>query len=52
MVTFQLGDTFFYVRTRQDIGFADYHVSEKIWLEFDQDNIYFFPKTIDLLSKA
>ncbi len=52
VVTFQLADTFFYVRTRQDIGFADYRVSEKIWLDFDQDSIYFFPKTIDLTSKA
>ena len=52
VVTFQLGDLFFYVRTRQDVGFADYGVSEKIWLDFDQDNIYFFPKTIELTSKA
>ena len=52
VVTFQIADAFFYVRTRQDIGFADYRVSEKIWLDFDQDSIFFFPKTIDLASKA
>jgi multiple sugar transport system ATP-binding protein len=52
VVTFQLADTFLYVRTRQDVGFADYGVSEKIWLDFDQDSIYFFPKTIELATKA
>ena len=52
VVTFQLADTFFYARTRQETGFVDYGVSEKIWLDFDQDNIYFFPKTIELSAKA
>ena len=47
LVTFQLQkDTFFYARTRQEVGFRDYKVSDKIWLEFDQQNMLFFSKTI------
>jgi multiple sugar transport system ATP-binding protein len=53
LVTFQLKkDTFFYVRTRQEIGVCDYQAADKIWLEFDQDNMFFFPKTIELTSKS
>jgi ABC-type sugar transport system ATPase subunit len=52
VVTFELKNTFFYVRTRQETGFADYRVSETIWLEFDQNHMYFFPKTIELSAKS
>jgi multiple sugar transport system ATP-binding protein len=53
LVTFQLQkDTFFYARTRQEVGFRDYKVSDKIWIEFDQNNMFFFPKTIKLISKS
>lgn len=53
LVTFQLKkDTFFYARTRQEVDFRDYKVSDKIWLEFDQQNMFFFPKTIKLISKS
>ncbi len=52
VVTFELADTFFYARVRQDIGFADYRVAEKVWLEFDPEHMMFFPKTIELTSKS
>ncbi len=53
LVTFQLKkDMFFYVRTRQEIGFCDYQAADKIWLEFDQDNMFFFSKTIELTLKS
>lgn len=51
VVTFALEHAFFYVRTRQEIGFADYRVSEKIWVNFDQDHMFFFPKTLELASR-
>jgi multiple sugar transport system ATP-binding protein len=53
LVTFQLKkDTFFYARTRHEVGFRGYKVSDKIWIEFDQNNMFFFPKTIKLISKS
>ena len=52
IVTFELENTFFYARVRQESGFADYRVSEKLWLDFDQDSMFFFPKTIELSAKA
>ena len=48
VVTFELGETFFYVRTRGEEGFRDYRVEEKVWLDFDQDNIFFYENTIDI----
>jgi multiple sugar transport system ATP-binding protein len=52
VVTFQLGDTFLYVRAREEKGFCDYCLNEKVWLEFDQDHMYFFPKTMEITSKS
>jgi multiple sugar transport system ATP-binding protein len=52
VVTFELEHTFFYARVRQESGFVDYKVSENLWLDFDQDNMFFFPKTIELSAKA
>lgn len=52
IVTFELENTFFFARTRQEAGFADYRVTEKLWLDFDQDSMFFFPKTIELSEKA
>jgi multiple sugar transport system ATP-binding protein len=50
--TFELENTFFYARTRHELNLAGCRVSEKIWLEFDQRNMYFFPKTIALSAKS
>ncbi len=52
VVTFELPATFLYVRTRQEIGSADYHVGEPLWVDLDPDKIFFFPKTVALSTKA
>jgi len=52
VVTFELPHTFFYVRTRQEIGSADYRVGEPLWIDLDPEKIFFFPKTVALSTKA
>jgi len=52
VITFELPETFFYVRTRQEIGSADYRVGEPLWVDLDPEKIFFFPKTLSLSSKA
>ena len=49
LVTFELSDVFLQVRTREASGY--YGSSERVWLDFDQDYILFFKKTIEI-SKA
>lgn len=52
LVTFELKkDVFCHARSMQEAVY-DYQVLDKIWLEFDQDNMFFFPKTIELTSKS
>lgn len=48
IVTFELKDTFLYVRTR---GLCDYDESEMVWLDFNQNYIFFYKKTVEI-SKA
>jgi len=52
VITFELPETFFYVRTRQEIGSADYRVGEPLWVDLDPDKIFFYRKTVALSSKA
>ncbi|HET6436762.1 MAG TPA: ABC transporter ATP-binding protein [Anaeromyxobacter sp.] len=52
VITFELPETFCYVRTRQEIGAADYRVGEPLWIDLDPEKIFFFPKTVALSSKA
>ena len=51
-ITFELPETFFHVRTRQEIGSADYRVGEPLFVDLDPEKIFFFPKTLSLSSKA
>ena len=51
-VTFELANVFFYARVRQELGQVDYRVSEKLWVDFDQEHLMFFPKTIELSAKV
>ncbi|MBW2122454.1 MAG: ABC transporter ATP-binding protein [Deltaproteobacteria bacterium] len=51
MVTFELEDTFLYVRARGEKRLSDYHISEPVWLDFDQNHIFFYRKTVEI-SKA
>jgi len=52
VITFELPETFFHVRTRQEIGSADYRVGEPLFVDLDPEKIFFFPKTLSLSSKA
>ncbi len=52
VVTFELEHTFFYSRVRQESGHVDYKVGELLWIDFDQASMFFFPKTIELSTKA
>jgi len=48
VVTFELRDILLYVRTRGEEGFRDYQIKDKVWLDFDQDNIFFYENTVDI----
>lgn len=49
LVTFQLRQGgLFYARSRREAGSTDYKVSDRVWVEFDQQNMLFFPKTVEL----
>jgi ABC-type sugar transport system ATPase subunit len=44
VVTFELQDVFLLVKTDSN----DYKVGDRVWLEFDQEVLYFFRKTMDI----
>jgi ABC-type sugar transport system ATPase subunit len=48
MCTFELHDRFLQVDIEDEIH---YEMSEKVWLDFDQDHILFFRKTIEVSKK-
>jgi ABC-type sugar transport system ATPase subunit len=48
IVTFELENTFLHVRTG---SLCDYNKSEMVWLDFDQNYIFFYSKTVEI-SKA
>jgi multiple sugar transport system ATP-binding protein len=48
IVTFELKDTFLYARVKEEKGYCDYCLSEKVWLDFDQSHMFFFKKTLDI----
>lgn len=48
LITFELKETFLEVRTRERFR---YDLSKRFWLDFDQDHILFFEKTLEV-SKA
>ena len=48
VVTFELKDTFLYVRTGEEKALCDYCLSERVWLDFEQTHIFFYPKTIEM----
>jgi len=51
VVILELKDTFLYVRTRGEKSLCDYRESEMVWLDFDQNYIFFYKKTVEI-SKA
>ena len=48
IVTFELKESFLHVRTRCGEGLCDYRLAEKIWLDFDQNRMFFYHNTVDL----
>ncbi|MDH5781430.1 MAG: ABC transporter ATP-binding protein [Dehalococcoidia bacterium] len=48
IVTFELQDAFFHVRTRGEKGLCDYGLSEMVWLDFDQNHMFFYQKTVEI----
>ena len=48
LVTFELENCFLHVRSRSEKGLCDYRLSEKLWLEFDQDQMFFYRNTVDV----
>jgi ABC-type sugar transport system ATPase subunit len=48
VVTFELRDTFLHVRTSEEEGPHDYGLSEMVWLDFDQNHLLFFDKTLEI----
>jgi ABC-type sugar transport system ATPase subunit len=48
MCTFELRDCFVQANVAEGV---EYHMSEKVWLDFDQDRMLFFEKTMEV-SKA
>ncbi len=49
IVTFRLKDIFLYVRT---VGFCKYEKSEKVWLDFDPNWIFFYRKTVEVAKEG
>jgi multiple sugar transport system ATP-binding protein len=48
VVTFEVKDRFLYARTADERSLCDYSLSEKLWLDFDQDHLFFYPKTFEV----
>ena len=48
IVSFELKDTFLIARTEQRV---DWRMSEKVWLDFDQEHLHFFKKTVDVSKR-
>ena len=51
LVTFELKDTFLYVRAGGEKGPGEYFPEDMVWLDFDLNCIFFYHSTVDL-SKA
>jgi ABC-type sugar transport system ATPase subunit len=51
VITFELENSFLHSRVNRGKGYDTCRISEIVWLEMDQENIYFFEKTAEL-SKA
>jgi multiple sugar transport system ATP-binding protein len=48
VVTFELENCFLHVRSRSEKGICDYKLSENLWLDFDQDQMFFYRNTVDV----
>ena len=48
IVTFELEDTFLHVRTKGENGPSDYKLSDKAWLDLDENNMFFYRTTVNV----
>ena len=48
VVSFELKDTFLHARTGGGKGLCDYCLSEMVWLDFDQNHMLFYNKTVEI----
>ena len=48
IVSFELKDIFLIARTKEKVN---WHMSEKVWLDFDQEHLHFFKKTVDVSKR-
>jgi ABC-type sugar transport system ATPase subunit len=48
IVTFELKGSFLHVRTRGEKSLCDYSLSEMVWLDFDQNHMFFYYKTVEI----
>ena len=47
VITVELEHGFLYARTN-DGEFADYRLSQTVWLDFDPDRVFFYAKTVEI----
>ncbi len=48
VVTFELKEAFFHARTGGGKGLCDYCLSEMVWIDFDQNHMLFYNKTVEI----
>ncbi len=48
VVTFELEHCFLHVRSRSEKGLCDYKLAEKLWLDFDQNRMFFYRNTVEV----
>lgn len=48
VITFELANAFLHARVGRGRGYDECHISEKVWLDFIPENIFFYEKTVEL----
>ncbi len=48
IITFELANCFIHVRYRNESNLGDMALSEKLWLDLDQNRIFFYYSTVDV----
>jgi hypothetical protein len=48
VISFELENTFLHVRTSKDDTFRRLRISDLLWLNFKQDRMFFYEKTMEI----
>jgi ABC-type sugar transport system ATPase subunit len=48
VISFELENTFLHARTSQDEAFRRLRISDLLWLNFEQDRMFFYEKTMEI----